>query len=111
MPWFDLIDAACKLAGAFASIATLGLIWRRALPRIDQIHTETIQQTTKIEKIEDQTNGFAQKIEAAAHVAGVVVGTSIATTATASLKEEADKMADVLKAATMEARETLSRKE
>ena len=56
------------------SIATLVLLWRHAIPVIKEIKTETAEQTVKISKIEDQTNGLTQKVEIAAKVEGIVEG-------------------------------------
>ena len=81
MPWFDIIDAACKIAGAFASIGTLGLIWMRAIPKINEIH--------------EQTNGLTRKVEIAAHAAGVLEGRKISRQAIAAAAELKAVAADV----------------
>ncbi len=101
MPWFDLIDAACKIAGAFASIGTLGLIWVRALPVIDKINFETDRQTAEIKVIQNQTNGLSRKVEQAAHAAGIIEGRRIAEHAIAASVE--------LKAAAADVREALKK--
>src|SRR6266567_4249836 len=101
MPWFDIIDAACKIAGAFASIGTLGLIWVRAIPAIDKINSETNAQTAKIQVIQNQTNGLSKKVEHAAHAAGIIEGRRIAEHAIAASIE--------LKAAAADVREALKK--
>ena len=84
MPWFDIIDVACKIAGAFASIGTLVLICARAIPKIDEIH--------------EQTNGLTRKVEIAAHAAGVLEGRKISQQAIAAAAELKAVAADVREA-------------
>ena len=55
-----LIDSATKCISAGCGVGTLYLIWRRALPRLDEIHA--------------QTNSLAIKAEAGARAMGVQEG-------------------------------------
>jgi hypothetical protein len=51
------VDSGTKLVSAGCGVATLFLAWRKILPRLDEIHT--------------QTNSLAAKAETAAHALGV----------------------------------------
>lgn len=109
IPWFDLVEATCKIASAVASILTLGLMWRRALPVIDKIKTETNAQTAVINKIRKETTAQTAKIEEIHDQTTNGMASAIAAAAAGALKVEAEKVAVNLQAVAADVRDAMKK--